>query len=406
MERRSRHRYYQLAGNQIAYAIESLGSISTPEPYRPSGATQALCCARACCDHLAGTLAVRLAAAFELKRLIVAQGKRDYELTTNGESFLREWHVDVDELRRARRSFARRCLDWTERKDHLEQVSLELQFARDYSSSAGSGETTGPAQSTYPGPANVNWLPSWNENRRPYRDVRKPHFGVCLKTSLPRSPGFVLRKGGKEMPAGDIDFEVITPKILYLGTPVAIVSSANDDGTPNLAPLSSFWALGWTMVLGLLRDTKTLQNLEHRPECVVNLPSPEQWQQVELLAPLTGLNPVPAEKAAKFHYEPDKFAAAGFSPLASDRVSVPRVRECPAQLEAIVRRIHPLEGDTRLRQLTGGVAVEVEILRVHLRRDFILKGDYVDPTRWQPLIYNFRHYYGLGSELGTFRAEI
>jgi flavin reductase (DIM6/NTAB) family NADH-FMN oxidoreductase RutF len=57
--------------------------------------------------------------------------------------------------------------------------------------------------------------------------------------------------------------------------------------------------------------------------------------------------------------------------------------------------------------LTGGVAVEVEILRVHLRRDFILKGDYVDPTRWQPLIYNFRHYYGLGSELGkTFRAEI
>jgi hypothetical protein len=96
------------------------------------------------------------------------------------------------------------------------QVSLELQFARDYSSSAGSGETTGPAQSTCPGPANVNWLPSWNESRRPYRDVRKPHFGVCLKTSLPRSPGFVLRKGGKEMPAGDIDFEVITPKILYL----------------------------------------------------------------------------------------------------------------------------------------------------------------------------------------------
>ena len=122
MQRRSRHRYYQLAGNQIAYAIESLGSISTPEPYRPSGATQALCCARACYDHLAGTLAVRLAAAFELKRLIVAQGKRDYELTANGESFLREWHVDVDELRRARRSFARRCLDWTERKDHLAGV--------------------------------------------------------------------------------------------------------------------------------------------------------------------------------------------------------------------------------------------------------------------------------------------
>jgi len=67
-------------------------------------------------------LAVRLTAAFELKGLIVAQGKRDYELTKNGESFLREWHIDIDELRRSRRSFARRCLDWTERKDHLAGV--------------------------------------------------------------------------------------------------------------------------------------------------------------------------------------------------------------------------------------------------------------------------------------------
>ena len=97
--------------------------------------------------------------------------------------------------------------------------------------------------------------------------------------------------------AHDAGFETIAPKILYFGTPVAIVSSANENGTTNLAPLSSFWALGWTLVLGLLQDTKTLQNLEARPECVVNLPSPELWPRVELLAPLTGLNPVPPEKA-------------------------------------------------------------------------------------------------------------
>ena len=71
---------------------------------------------------------------------------------------------------------------------------------------------------------------------------------------------------------GDHDSQTIAPKILYFGTPVVIVSSANEDGTTNLAPLSSFWALGWTVVLGLLRDTKTLQNLERRPDCVVNLP--------------------------------------------------------------------------------------------------------------------------------------
>jgi flavin reductase (DIM6/NTAB) family NADH-FMN oxidoreductase RutF len=60
-------------------------------------------------------------------------------------------------------------------------------------------------------------------------------------------------------------FRAIAPKILYFGTPVAIVTTANEDGNPNLAPISSFWALGWTIVLGLLRDTKTLTNLEEIP---------------------------------------------------------------------------------------------------------------------------------------------
>ena len=89
--------------------------------------------------------------------------------------------------------------------------------------------------------------------------------------------------------ASELEFASITPKILYFGTPVALVSTANADGSANLAPISSFWALGWTVVLGLLRDTKTLQNFETNPECVINIPSPDLWQQVERLAPLTGL---------------------------------------------------------------------------------------------------------------------
>jgi flavin reductase (DIM6/NTAB) family NADH-FMN oxidoreductase RutF len=129
-------------------------------------------------------------------------------------------------------------------------------------------------------------------------------------------------------------FDTIAPNILYFGNPVALISSINEDGTPNLAPISSFWALGWTMTLGLLSETKTLKNLERRPECVVNLPSPDLWRQVEALAPLTGQNPVPKDKSDKFRFEKDKFAAGFFTRLASEVVSVPRVKECPVQLEA------------------------------------------------------------------------
>jgi len=202
-------------------------------------------------------------------------------------------------------------------------------------------------------------------------------------------------------------FETISPKILYFGNPVALISSINEDRTPNLAPISSFWALGWTVTLGLLNDTKTLKNLEARPECVVNIPAPELWRQVESLAPLTGMNPVPDEKRDKFRFEKDKFAAGSFTALESEAVSPPRVQECPVQLEATARSIHPLVGEPHLHKLGGAASVEVEVLRVHVRRDFLLKEHYIDPEKWQPLIYNFRHYFGLGEELGkTFRAEV
>jgi flavin reductase (DIM6/NTAB) family NADH-FMN oxidoreductase RutF len=53
------------------------------------------------------------------------------------------------------------------------------------------------------------------------------------------------------------------------------------------------------------------------------------------------------------------------------------------------------------------VAAEVEIVRVHVAPDLIIGDNYIDPAKWSPLIYNFRHYFRLEEhELGkTFRAE-
>jgi flavin reductase (DIM6/NTAB) family NADH-FMN oxidoreductase RutF len=203
-----------------------------------------------------------------------------------------------------------------------------------------------------------------------------------------------------------MEFLTIEPKILYFGNPVALISSLNEDGTTNLAPMSSFWALGWTLVLGLLDETKTAENMERHPECVVNLPKPEMWQQVEKLAPLTGKDPVPELKARQFRFKKDKFDAAGLTPLESEQVKPMRARECPVHMETRVTKMHRLGGE-KLNQLGGGLAAEVEILRVHVANEFVLEDHYVDPVKWSPLIYNFRHYFRLAEEeLGrTFRAE-
>jgi flavin reductase (DIM6/NTAB) family NADH-FMN oxidoreductase RutF len=200
--------------------------------------------------------------------------------------------------------------------------------------------------------------------------------------------------------------ESIAPKILYFGTPVALITTLKEDGAPNIGPISSVWALGWTLLLGLESTAKTAANLRRQPECVVNLVSEDLCQKVEKLAPLTGNNPVPKHKAEQFRYEPDKFAAVGLTPLASEEINVPRIGECPIQLEAIVRNFFEIgTQDERIR--AGAIAVEVQVVRVHVAKKMILQENYINPALWRPLIYNFRHYYGLGEQLGkTFRAEV
>ncbi|MFI7641023.1 flavin reductase family protein [Nonomuraea sp. NPDC049400] len=196
------------------------------------------------------------------------------------------------------------------------------------------------------------------------------------------------------------DHVVIAPSILYFGTPVALLTTENDDATVNLSPMSSAWALGQVVVLGLMKSGQTAHNLTARPDVVINLPAPHQWQAVERLARLTGRNPVPIEKQELYRYESAKFEAAGLRPEPSDLVRPPRVAGCPLQLEARAERVRPDATDRFL-------IVETRVLRVHAAPSIVVPGtDHVDPAAWSPLIFNFRHYHGLGPELGhSFRSE-
>ncbi|MFJ4029563.1 flavin reductase family protein [Paenarthrobacter sp. NPDC090009] len=195
-------------------------------------------------------------------------------------------------------------------------------------------------------------------------------------------------------------FLTIEPSILYFGTPVVLISTTNPDGTTNLAPISSAWALGHTVVLGIGTDGQTVSNLREQPELVINVPSPDLWEHVERLAPLTGRFPVPSTKPHGMRFQPDKFTAAGLTPLPSDTVNPPRVAECALQLEGTALSL--TEGSAG-----GFVIVEVAVSRVHAAAEIVVPDtQHIDPTKWSPLIYNFRHYFGLHQQLGhSYRTE-
>jgi flavin reductase (DIM6/NTAB) family NADH-FMN oxidoreductase RutF len=195
--------------------------------------------------------------------------------------------------------------------------------------------------------------------------------------------------------------QTIDPAILYFGTPVVLISTCNEDGSPNLAPMSSAWWLGQRCMLGLGARSKTPQNLIRTGECVLNLPSADQVAMVNRLALTTGSNPVPPHKAEKgYRFERDKFGISGFTPLASETITPPRALECPVQLEARLAQVHPLEENNERRR-GSLVALEVQITRVHIHHSIQMRGamNRIDPDRWRPLIMSFQQFYGLGPRL-------
>lgn len=185
------------------------------------------------------------------------------------------------------------------------------------------------------------------------------------------------------------------PSILYFGTPVVLISTVNEDGTYNLAPMSSVFWLGWHGVLGLERTSKTTQNLLRTGECVLNLPSSDgdHVTAVNRLALTTGANPVPDGKVPRgYRHVKDKFGISGLTPNISATVVPPRVNECPVQLEAVVEHVRNLAESDK-----GARIFEVRIVRVHVAESLLVPGkpNHIDPDQWQPLIMSFQQFYGL-----------
>lgn len=193
----------------------------------------------------------------------------------------------------------------------------------------------------------------------------------------------------------------IDPAILYFGTPVVLVSTVNEDGSPNLAPMSSAWWLGRSCLLGFGARSQTPANLLRQGECVLNLPSVAEVDAVDRLAKTTGSSPVPPHKVAMgYRHERDKFGIAGLTPLAADTVAPPRVAECPVQLEAVLVGHHPLEARNPDRR-DKLVAIEVRVTRVHVDEGIRMPGTAhrIDPDRWRPLMMSFCEFFGLGRKL-------
>ncbi|MGX2950003.1 flavin reductase family protein [Ursidibacter sp. B-7004-1] len=188
----------------------------------------------------------------------------------------------------------------------------------------------------------------------------------------------------------------INPQMFYYGFPVILLTTCDAAGKTNITPISSSWCLGNNVVIGLSTQGKAYENLLICPEAVLNIPDEQLWKKVEAIADVTAKMEIPDFKKGIYSFCDDKFTKGNFTSQASQKIKPARILECPIQAETQISAITERE---------GYAIIELKIVQVYAQSDLVFQENKINPEKWKPLIYNFRHYQGLTECLGkNFRA--
>ncbi len=152
--------------------------------------------------------------------------------------------------------------------------------------------------------------------------------------------------------------------------PIAFVSTVSPAGIYNLSPFSFFTVASANPPVVCFCPVRkanghpkdTLSNIEHQGDFVVNVVSEEFIAQVNMTS-------------AEFPPEVDEFEVSGLTPVPSDLVKSPRVKESHVSMECRLFRIFEISNKP-----SGGSIVTGEIVRLHVD-DAYIDNYRIDPGK-------------------------
>jgi len=152
--------------------------------------------------------------------------------------------------------------------------------------------------------------------------------------------------------------------------PIAFVSTVNPEGIYNLAPFSFFTAASINPPVVCFcplrradgRQKDTLNNIQQNGDFVVNIVSEEFIEQMNATS-------------AEFPPDVDEFRVSGLTPVPSDLVKAPRVKESHVSMECRLFRIFEISD-----RPSGGSIVTGEIVRLHVD-DACIDNFRIDPDK-------------------------
>jgi flavin reductase (DIM6/NTAB) family NADH-FMN oxidoreductase RutF len=154
--------------------------------------------------------------------------------------------------------------------------------------------------------------------------------------------------------------------------PIAFASTIDENGVANLAPYSFFNAFSSNPPILVFSSNRrvqgnttkdTLHNVQKTGEVVINVVNYDIVRQMTI---------------ASVNYAPgvSEFEKSGLTPIPSDMVKAPRVKESPVQFECKVKEIITLGENGG-----AGHLVICEVLKLHIRESVIDEKNRIDPNK-------------------------
>lgn len=154
--------------------------------------------------------------------------------------------------------------------------------------------------------------------------------------------------------------------------PIAFASTIDKEGNVNLSPFSYFNVFSANPPILIFsparsgRDNSTKhshENVKEVPEVVINIVNYAMVEQMSL-------------SSTAYPKGVNEFVKSGFTPLASEFVKPPRVKESPMQMECTVREV------IELGQSGGaGNLIICEIKLIHIAEDILDEEQRIDPRK-------------------------
>lgn len=171
----------------------------------------------------------------------------------------------------------------------------------------------------------------------------------------------------------------LNSKTLYLGSIVCLISTLNEQKHTNITPISSFYNVNDTIMIGLNTTSKGYENIKLFKKALINIPILSMWENIEKIANFT-YSSWNDQKTQNFIE--DKTKVGQFTLLKS-------VNEIQYIKDSIL--YYDVEYINEL--VVNGVAnICLQVNGIYINPLFIDSEGFINENKITPLIYQFRKY--------------